>query len=326
MILFATFRDTSSRSSSVHSDAEESAERILKWSTLIQQNASDGLDLECKSSSSSCDNVDGPVNCAVTDQNVLQPVIPYVESSDIETTDTDRSTRRSSRRRTPNRKYANDYISPTINQRRLATALSPKRHLSSSSDSIAVDSKRNPTHDQHKKLKRSAATTSEKGQHVFSKPPRVPKPQCTVELGTLVLKWPKYGINNGIYEGQSFSVTRTCSIDTGLFALYHAYKVGNDKFQKFFDNDNLDALVVLRETFRYVETRDWTVARLHWLVRYQLLNEKTLDGRYDLENTLTKIVFDYVRPMQVFDIISECSCVACSQRIRKTTSVDITLR
>ncbi|CAF4850041.1 unnamed protein product [Rotaria socialis] len=244
---------------------------------------------------------------------------------EIETTDTDQSTR-SSRRRTPNRKYDNDYISPIINRRGLSNALSLKRCLSSSSDSISVSLKENPIRDQHKKVKQFAPSTSDKEQNVFNKPPRVPKPQCIAELGTLTLKWPKYGINNGIYDGQSFSVTRTCPIDTGLFALYHAYKAGSDKFQKLFENDNLDALVVLRDTFKYVETNDWTVARLHWLVRHQLLNEKISDGRYDLKNTLTKIVFDYVRPMQIFEIISECSCIACPQRIRKNSSVDITLR
>ncbi|CAF4523886.1 unnamed protein product [Rotaria socialis] len=226
---------------------------------------------------------------------------------EIETTDTDQSTRRSSRRRTPNRKYDNDYISPIINRRGLSNALSLKRCLSSSSDSISVSLKENPIRDQHKKVKQFAPSTSDKEQNVFNKPPRVPKPQCIAELGTLTLKWPKYGINNGIYDGQSFSA-------------------GSDKFQKLFENDNLDALVVLRDTFKYVETNDWTVARLHWLVRHQLLNEKISDGRYDLKNTLTKIVFDYVRPMQIFEIISECSCIACPQRIRKNSSVDITLR
>ncbi|CAM4976976.1 unnamed protein product [Rotaria socialis] len=245
---------------------------------------------------------------------------------EIETTDTDQSTRRSSRRRIPNRKYDNDYISPIINRRGLSNALSLKRCLSSSSDSISVSLKQNPIRDQHKKVKQLAPSTSDKEQNVFNKPPRVPKPQCIAELGTLTLKWPKYGINNGIYDGQSFSVTRICPIDTGLFALYHAYKAGSDKFQNLFENDNLDALVVLRDTFKYVETNDWAVVRLHWLVRHQLLNEKISDGRYDLKNTLKKIVFDYVRPMQIFEIISECSCIACPQRICKNSSVDLTLR
>ena len=135
-----------------------------------------------------------------------------------------------------------------------------------------------------------------------------------------------YGINNGTYEGQSFSITRTCSVDTGLFVLYHAYKASSDRFRNLFKNDTRDVFIALRKTFEYVESHNWTVARLNWLIRHQLLNIKTHDGKYDLQNTLNKNVFDCVKPMQEFDIKSECICTACPKRVRKYSSVDITLQ
>ncbi|CAM4846542.1 unnamed protein product [Rotaria magnacalcarata] len=145
-------------------------------------------------------------------------------------------------------------------------------------------------------------------------------------VGSLNLTWPMYGIHNGTYEGQYFSITRTCSVDTGLFVLYHAYKAGSDSFRNLFKNDIRNVFIALRETFEYVESHGWTVARLHWLKRHQLLDTKTHDEKYDLLNTLNKIVFDYVKPMQEFDIKSECICTACPKRVRKYSSVDITLQ
>ncbi|CAF2704859.1 unnamed protein product [Rotaria sp. Silwood2] len=78
----------------------------------------------------------------------------------------------------------------------------------------------------------------------------------TTTRGSLNLTWPRYGINNGTYAGQSFSITRTCPVDTGLFVLYHASKAGNDKFRNLFENNTLDAFTALRQTFEYVESHD----------------------------------------------------------------------
>ena len=203
----------------------------------------------------------------------------------------------------------------------LLHALSPKRNLSSSNDSIPYNVKENVWHYQRKKVKiLPSASSPDKQESILN------KRLFIAVLGSLHLTWPKYGINNGIYAGQSFSVTRTCSVDTGLFVLYHAYRVGSDEFRNLFNNNEVNAFAVLRETFQYVESHDWTVARLHWLVQHRLLDAKMTDGRYDLQNTLSKIVFDFVKPMQEFDVSSECTCNVCPKRIRKHSSVDITLR
>ncbi|CAF4610052.1 unnamed protein product, partial [Rotaria sp. Silwood2] len=246
--------------------------------------------------------------------------VAYSDLSESETTDTESNLRRGSRHRIPNTKYANDYISPTISPNLLSKALSPKRYLSSSTDNLSDNALEKKCHRQRKKPKRTRPNSSNKQQS------KVTNLIHTTTLGSLNLVWPRFGFKNCVYAGESFSVTRTCPIDTGLFALYHAYNAGTDKFRDLFENNTLDAFVALRETFQCVENKGRDVARLHWLVRHKLLTNMNFDNEYDLENTLTKIVFDFVRPMQEFDIRSACRCTVCPKRKRKNSSFDITLR
>ncbi|CAF3837376.1 unnamed protein product [Rotaria sp. Silwood1] len=265
-------------------------------------------------------NLNEPFSHPNTIQNTLPTLVAYSDLSETETTDTETNLRRGSRHRIPSTKYANDYISPTISPNLLSKALSPKRYLSSSTDNLSDNALEKTCHGQRKKPKRTLRNSSNKQQS------KVTKLIHTTTLGSLNLVWPRYGIKNCVYAGESFSVTRTCPIDTGLFALYHAYKAGSDKFRNLFENNTLDAFVALRETFQCVENKGWDVARLHWLVRHKLLTDMNFDNEYDLESTLTKIVFDFVRPMQEFDIRSVCRCTVCPKRKRKNSSFDITLR
>ena len=77
------------------------------------------------------------------------------------------------------------------------------------------------------------------------------------------LTLPRYDIKNDVFGNKSYSVTRTCLVDTGLFVLYYAYKMGTDEFRNLFENDALNAFIALGETFVYVESHDWIVARLY---------------------------------------------------------------
>ncbi|CAF4095238.1 unnamed protein product [Rotaria sordida] len=253
--------DASSSSLSTHSVFNQSFGFSIKSSNPAELNRGNvsilGRSPSSSSSSSSCSNFDGPLHSRQVEQDYLLTSVPYVVPSEPEATDTEENVRRSSRHRTPNPKYANDYISPIISPNLLSRALSPKRPLSSSNDTISANVMEKISDEQRKKIKTSLLHSSKKQQSRFSKQP------FTTTLGSLNLTWPRYGIKNGIYEGQSFSITRTCPVDTGLFVLYHAYKAGSDGFRK---------------------------------------------------------------PMQEFDINSECTCVACPKRIRKHSSADITLR
>ena len=101
------------------------------------------------------------------------------------------------------------------------------------------------------------------------------------------LTLPRYDIKNDVFGNKSYSVTRTCLVDTCLFVLYYAYKMGTDEFRNLVENDALNAFIALGETFVYVERHGLIVARLYWLVQRQLLTVTTTDGQYDLENTLS---------------------------------------
>ena len=129
-----------------------------------------------------------------------------------------------------------------------------------------------------------------------------------------------------IHEGQLYSVTNTCPLDTGLFILYHAYKSGGSKFQNLFETDRLPIFTTLRRTFQLVDSDSWDNARLHWLVIHDLLKEKTSNGDYDIENALTEIVFRFVQTIQLYAITSECSCIECPRHFRHMKSVAIVVR
>ncbi|CAF4071420.1 unnamed protein product [Rotaria sordida] len=249
--------DASSSSLSTHSVFNQSFGFSIKSSNPAELNRDNVSILGRSPSSSSCSNFDGPLHSRQVAQDNLLTSVPYIAPSEPETTDTEENVRRSSRHRTPNPKYANDYISPIIGPNLLSRALSPKRPLSSSNNTISVDVMEKISDEQRKKIKTLLLHSSKKQQSRFSKQP------FTTTLGSLNLTWPRYGIKNGIYEGQSFSITRTCPVDTGLFVLYHAYKAGTDGFRKLFENDTVDAFIALRQTFQYVESHDWTMARLH---------------------------------------------------------------
>ncbi|CAF1344431.1 unnamed protein product [Adineta ricciae] len=144
-------------------------------------------------------------------------------------------------------------------------------------------------------------------------------------IGNLQLTWPSYGIENATYAGKSYFIFHTCTVDTGLFILYHAYQAHSDEFRALFTSDALHIYTVIRRTFQLVETEGWTIARLYWLTEHNLLTNKHSNGKYDLMNTMEAIVFQFVKPMQTFPIKSQCSCNVCPKRIREHTNVDISL-
>lgn len=265
-----------------------------------------------------------------------------VSSNDTEAKNTDQTLRRTSRRPIPNSKYINDYVSPTISPI-MSEVTTPKRLHSSSSASSNLSplpSKATPKVDACAPNDTTVRTIAKKLEPVRLcrkkaklSPSNSPHPreftihvkQPPAVIGPVQLPWPRYGIRNAIYGGQVYSVTNTCPLDTGLFVLYYAYKAGTDKFRQLLDNDTLPAFTTLRRTFQLVESDGWTTARLHWLVEYNILKSTNIAHQYDIENTLTEIVFRFVQPMQEYPIQSECTCTFCPKQLRQSRSVDINL-
>ncbi|CAF1027111.1 unnamed protein product [Rotaria sordida] len=154
--------DASSSSSSIHSAFNQSFGFSVKSSNPAELNGDNVFILDRSSSSSSCSNFDGPLHSRQVAQDNLLTLVPYVAPSEPETTDTEENVRRSSRHRTPNPKYANDYISPIISPNLLSRALSPKRPLSSSNDTISADVMEKISDEQRKKIKISLLHSSKK--------------------------------------------------------------------------------------------------------------------------------------------------------------------
>ena len=136
---------------------------------------------------------------------------------------------------------------------------------------------------------------------------------------------PITGIRNAIHEGKIYSVTNTCPLDTSLFVLYHAYKAGTEKFRDLFERDDLNAIFTIRRTFQLVESDGWVTVRLYWLILHGLLRANSQNYVHDIKNTLTEIVFKFVKSMQEHSTKSKCSCAACPKQIRYGTNVDIAL-
>ena len=179
----------------------------------------------------------------------------------------------------------------------LSRALCPKRaHVTS--DSSTSISKEEMIKTSQKKLKISLANSTIKQNYTFNKDYR------TTKTGNLTFTWPPYGIKNATYRNQTFSIINTCPIDTGLLALYHAYKTGTDAFRNIFQSDTLHAYTLLRHTFQLIESDGWTIARLYWLMEKNLLTTKTRDGQYDIKNTNDEVVFQFTKPMQTFSLKS----------------------
>ena len=195
---------------------------------------------------------------------------------------------------------------------------SPKRSYAPSDSDQSMRKQRSREKKPQKRIKGSVnsdtarQTLTQHGDH-FTK------------IGPLRLPWPRYRIDDAVYNGQHYSIFNTCPLDTGLFAVYHAYKAGGDAFRLLFENDTIEAIALLRHIFQLVESDGWTIARLFWLTKHHLLTVQDSHGNYNLKNTLNEIVFRFIQPMQSFRLVSRCSCLVCPKPIRDRTSVDIAL-
>ena len=141
--------------------------------------------------------------------------ISGVESSEVDTTDIEQNIRKSSQHCASNRKYVDGYISSMISPRLSPVALCSKRCLSSSIDTIGTNVKVNVSRRERKKAKRVLADLPVKKQCMTSDRPFV------VVVGSFNLTWLRYDIMDGVYRNKSYSVTRMCPLDTGLFVLYY---------------------------------------------------------------------------------------------------------
>ncbi len=167
--------------------------------------------------------------------------------------------------------------------------------------------------------KRVTTFSSPKKQKLSKQPTHITK------IGSITLPWPQYEIPHTIYMNKRYAVTKTCSLDSALFVFYHGYKIGSSEFRKLFQSDTTRAHTALRKLFMLVDSDGWNIARLQWLLSNRLLNKINDDGVFDVEDTLYENVLQFIRPMQMYNIKTECSCIMCPKRIRENKSIDISL-
>ncbi|CAF4153886.1 unnamed protein product, partial [Adineta steineri] len=202
----------------------------------------------------------------------------------------------------------------------LAQVFCPKRSHSSSNSSCSISIEKTSKQLCEKKSKPSSPPHTIENRNFQSS-----KDNRTATIGSLKLTWPSYAIENATYAGEQYFIFNTCTIDTGLFILYHAYKTQSDDFRNLFLSDTLNIYKIIHRTFQLVDTDGWTTARLYWLTENNLLTNKHRNGKYDLMNTMEAIVFQFIKRMQTFPIKSKCTCVVCPKRTREHMNADISL-
>ncbi|CAF4028148.1 unnamed protein product, partial [Adineta steineri] len=202
----------------------------------------------------------------------------------------------------------------------LAQVFCPKRSHSSSNSSCSISIEKTSKQLCEKKIKPSSSPHTIENRNFQSS-----KDNRTTTISSLKLTWPSYGIENATYAGEHYFIFHTCTVDTGLFILYHAYKTQSDDFRNLFLSDTLSIYKIIHRTFQLVDTNGWTTARLYWLTENNILTDKRSDGKYDLMNTMEAIIFQFIKVMQAFPIKSKCTCVVCPKRTCEQINVDITL-
>ena len=199
--------------------------------------------------------VDIPTICEEPTENVPSTLVGAITCSDTDTTDNEQGVRRSLRRRIPNSKYTDDYVSATISPM-LSRVVYPKcSHSPATATTKSTSTPSTSVHRYGKKTKCSPPNSPD-GRQMVSK-----KQSKLATVGTLQLTWPRFGIRNAIHEGKIYSVTNICPLDTSLFVLYHAYKACTEKFRGLFERDDLDAFITIRPIFQLVESDGWITAR-----------------------------------------------------------------
>ena len=205
---------------------------------------------------------------------------------------------------------SNQYIQQS--QENVFDTLSPKRKHSVSNFDVALET--------YSVLsKRKKPLTSPEKENCLKQSTHV------IKIGKTSLSWPPFQIKNCMYMNKRYTVTNTCSIDAALFVFYHGYKTGSSAFRELFETNATSCHTALLKVFKLVDSHGWNTARLHWLISNNLLKKMNFDGIFDIEDTIYENALQFVRPMQMYKIKSECSCVMCPKKFQENKSIDISL-
>lgn len=145
------------------------------------------------------------------------------------------------------------------------------------------------------------------------------------EIANLQISYPTFEIKSALFKQKRYIVKNTCSLDSSLFLLYYIYKSKSNQYRSLFDRD-IHSIKHLLETFDLIESENWNIGRLYWITTYNR-NPKKNDNHlcYNLYDTADANVFQYVREVQLHNIISICESANCPKRVSQNQKSDIAM-
>ncbi|CAF3432704.1 unnamed protein product [Rotaria socialis] len=156
-------------------------------------------------------------------------------------------------------------------------------------------------------------------------PPTQFSSQPEAIIDGLTIRWPKFGLNNVIFEGQSYSLTLTCPIDSALFVLYFLYKTDVSLAGELDDAPQSSPYSKLVETFKIVEKEGWDTARIYWLLTFNIL--KRSDRRLkSLFGSVDEQVFCFLKNEQRHSNKIICTRPDCKEKERFYSTTELSIR
>ena len=120
-------------------------------------------------------------------------------------------------------------------------------------------------------------------------------------------------------------MSETCSIDSGLFALYYLYKTDANIAAEFDSATETSVYSTLARTFQISDSDGWDASRIYWLKTLGILqssNHKVIS----MFGSLDERVFRFVKSGQRHSSLIQCSRPNCKQRERQFSSIDLRIR
>ncbi|CAF1118318.1 unnamed protein product [Rotaria sordida] len=156
------------------------------------------------------------------------------------------------------------------------------------------------------------------------KPPIQRSPQPETIVDGCKLRWPKFEMNNVLFEGQSYSLILTCPVDTALFALYFVYKTDINLADEFDNAPESSPYSTLVKTFQLVEEKGWDTARIYWLLTYNILNPSDQQPK-SLFGSIDEQVFSFIKQRQRYSSTITCSRPDCKDKQRDYLMTELSL-
>ncbi|CAF1491231.1 unnamed protein product [Adineta steineri] len=155
------------------------------------------------------------------------------------------------------------------------------------------------------------------------KPPNSSSSHAEVLIDGYTLRWPKFQIENFMFQDKKYTLFNTCPTDSALFALYFLYKTDLNISEEFKDAPETSPYSTLVKTFEIVEKEGWDAARISWLLTFDLL--KTSDRKKNLFGSVNEQVFCFVKYLQRYSIEIECTRPQCKRKTRIETTTELNI-